>query len=185
MRNKGWHEITSIWLTPVSVCLYLELICIIEVYAHRRDHPRLEQSCQDLFGNCICDEVEVEWVPPDMRKERNALVQRFLIPVLKGQHQNLQSFICVYHVKFWVYGMSGGVLLCGQNAEKQFEHTWPQHNTQPVSGWPWTHRTFDSSRMWWFVRPKSLVLCTSSFKKGQVNMPLGTWALEMIVSVSR
>lgn len=79
-------------MTPVSVCVYLELICIIEVYAHSGDHPCLEQSGQDLFGNCICDEVKVEWVSPDMRRERNSLVQ-FLIPVLKGQHQNLQSFI--------------------------------------------------------------------------------------------
>lgn len=74
------------------VFLYLEFICVIEVYAHSRDHPCLEQSRQDLFGNCICNEVEVEWVSPDIRREGNALVQRFLIPVVKGQHQNLQSF---------------------------------------------------------------------------------------------
>lgn len=124
MSNKAWHQIRSIWPTPVSVCLYLELICIVEVYAHSRDHPCLEQSCQDLFGNCVCDEVEVEWVSPDMRRERSALVQRFLIRVLKWQHQNLQSFVCVWEVKLCVYSMSGGVLLCSQNAETQFEHTW-------------------------------------------------------------
>ncbi|KAK4832461.1 hypothetical protein QYF61_023508 [Mycteria americana] len=54
----------------------VDLICIIEVYAHSRDHPSLEESRQDLFGNCICDEVEVEWVSPDRRRDRNALVQR-------------------------------------------------------------------------------------------------------------
>lgn len=72
------------------VCLYLEFICIIEVYAHSRDHPSLEQSCEDLFGNCICDEVEVERVSPDKEREKNALVQRILILIAKEQ-QNLQN----------------------------------------------------------------------------------------------
>lgn len=82
-------------MSNICACLYLELICIIEVYAHSRDHPRLEQSCEDLFGNCICDEVKVEWVSPDMRREKNTLVQRLLISIVKGQHHNLQSFMHV------------------------------------------------------------------------------------------
>lgn len=76
------------------VCLYLEFICIIEVYAHSRDHPSLEQSRKDLLGNCICDEVEVEWVSPDREREKNPLVQRILI-LIAIEQQSLQSFMHV------------------------------------------------------------------------------------------
>lgn len=45
-------------------CLYLELICVVEVYAHGRHHPGLEERCQDLLCDGVSNEVEVQGVPP-------------------------------------------------------------------------------------------------------------------------
>lgn len=44
--------------------LHLQLICIVEVDANGRDHPGVEQRGQDLLSYGVCDEMEMEWVPP-------------------------------------------------------------------------------------------------------------------------
>lgn len=104
-------------MSNICVCLYLELICIIEVYAHSRDHPRLEQSRQDLFGNCICDEVEVEWVSSDMRKGKKCISSQVSNSYCKRTTSELIEFYLCLRSQGKAYSTFGGVLLFGQNAE--------------------------------------------------------------------
>lgn len=47
-----------------SCVLHLQLVCIIEVDPHGRNHPGMEQRGQDLLSDGVCDEMEMEWVPP-------------------------------------------------------------------------------------------------------------------------
>ena len=43
--------------------MYLQLVCVVEVDTHGRDHPGVEQRRQDLLGDGVGDEVKVERVP--------------------------------------------------------------------------------------------------------------------------
>lgn len=56
---------------------YLEFVCIVEADLHRRDHPGLKQGPQDTMGHRVCDEVKVERIPPEERKED--VGERFLL----------------------------------------------------------------------------------------------------------
>lgn len=73
------RETRTAWVHICLACFYLEFICIIEVYAHSRDHPGLEEGCQNLFRNSICDEVEVKRVSPDVKRETYTLVKTFVV----------------------------------------------------------------------------------------------------------
>lgn len=43
---------------------HLQLICIIKVDSDSRNHPSMEQRGQDLLSNGVCDEMEMQRVPP-------------------------------------------------------------------------------------------------------------------------
>lgn len=43
---------------------HLQLISIIKVDFDGRNHPSVEQRGQDLLSNGVCDEMEVQGVPP-------------------------------------------------------------------------------------------------------------------------
>lgn len=60
---------------------YLEFLRVVEVHAHGGHHPGLEKRGQDLLGDGVRHEVEVQGVPPVGRDGR------------EGQHGELRPWI--------------------------------------------------------------------------------------------
>lgn len=77
---------------------HLQLICIIEVDSDSRNHPGVEQRGKDLLSNGVCDEVEVQRVPPEGTEARehgsnisNRPVESETTQILRGQQTSESS----------------------------------------------------------------------------------------------